>query len=155
MKFFSSTFFVVCVISFFSFFVETHLVMVPKKMATYFSWFDTAKNQSEMIVRSENIDEDIVIEKLALLEKLLDHSDALMNLHKQQHNSSQVTYKECVFGVPVDNVRAHIKEYKEFLGIDDRTKRSVNSNDVFINNTTTEQTFVLNAGSSCSIVLPE
>ena len=124
MIFFSARLFLSCIISFSACIATNELIMVPKEMVTYFSWFENNRNQIVPTARFSPMEEEVVLERIVLLEKLLSHSHALVNFNKDNNNQGKITCKECVFGVDVAEIKAHLKKFKKRLGLVDSIKKN-------------------------------
>ena len=128
------------------------LIMVPKHIAAYFSHLDNTRSQQKTIVASP-MEEEIVIEKIEALEKLLKHSHDLMIFHNNERNNLKTESKECLFGVQVKLIKAHLTRFKKQSHLIDKMRKPVDK-DIFIeNNSTVIKTVILPIESSCSIDL--
>ena len=150
---FFSTFFLSLLLNFSTSFAQNELIMVPKEIATYFSYIDNSQLKVSSPERFSPMEESIVMQKIAVLENLLHHSHALMNFNKENNNQAKITSKECLFGVDVALIKMHVKKFKRKVGLVDSITKSNEYNTTFINDTTIEKTSVLPANTSFSITL--
>ena len=133
-------------------FIYSDLIMVPKHITTYFSYLDNTRSQQKTIVACP-MEEEIVIEKIEALEKLLKHSHDLMIFHNNERNNLKTESKECLFGVQVKLIKAHLTRFKKQCNLIDKMSKSIHK-DVFKDNNSTQiKTVTLPIQSSFSIDL--
>ncbi len=99
------------------------------------------------------MEEEIVIEKIEALESLLKHSHELMLFHNNERHNLKIESKECLFGVQVKLIKAHLTRFKKQYNLIDKGSKTTDKDFFFENNTVLKKTVILPIDSSFSIDL--